>query len=329
MQPMSLHPSVKQVVRQLQAAELHAARSGREVMRVLTETVIDSQSLDLAEFDNEIETAVQAILLAMPAYAPPLNAVCRFIACLETGLTQGDTLADLKTRLIAESEAFQRLTQIAPQRITTIASELISPKMTIYTHTLSETVMRSLTGAWKNNIQFRVLVSESQPNCDGWETARQLAKLGIEVRLGIDASMGDLVTQADMMLTGAEAITPQGTAICKVGTYLAALAAHEVGIPYFVLADTLKFIPPFVAGFLSISDRVVLPDFSNSRKAEGFELVNQLFDETPAKLIAGVVTEQGIISPLACGTVNHKELANDRLIRVLSRAGIITKSLTV
>ncbi|MBE3141021.1 MAG: hypothetical protein IMZ53_10605, partial [Thermoplasmata archaeon] len=129
----------------------------------------------------------------------------------------------------------------------------------------------------------------------------------------------------DMMLTGAEAITPQGSAICKIGTYLAALAAREAGVPYFILADTLKFIPPFIAGFLSLSNRVVLPNFSNNREAEGFELINHLFDETPAKLITGVVTELGIISPLACGAVNHRELISDRLIRILSSAGIITE----
>lgn len=322
---MNLHPSVIQVVNQLQAAELHAAHSGREVMRVLGESVSESRSTDIPAFENEIDTAVQAILRAMPAYAPPLNAICRFIACLEVGFAQGDSLKNLKTRLIREAETFQRLAQLAPQRIAEISAELIKPGMYIYTHTLSETVMRVLVNAWNDGIQYRVLVSESQPNCDGRETARQLARLGIEVNLGLDASIGELVSQADLMFTGTEAITPQGSAICKVGTYLAALVAREVGVPYFVLADTLKFIPPFVTGFFSSANQVVLPELSAGREVEGVELIGQLFDETPARLITGVVTELGIINPLACGCITHKMPAGDWLIRALGRAGILSK----
>lgn len=321
---MNLHPSVVQVVDQLQKAELHAARSGREVVRALRETVIESRSSDIQTFAGEIEAAVQAILHVMPAYAPPLNAICRFITRFDNSILRGDSLEETKSRLIEETESYLQNAELAPHKIAQYTSEIIRPGMSVYTHTLSETVMHGLSAAWKKGITFQVLVSESQPNLDGWDTARKLVELGVEVKLGIDAAIGELVSQADLMLTGTEGITPQGSVICKVGTYLAALAAREAGIPYFVLADTNKFIPLFVIGFFSIADQLVLPDFLEDRQVEGVELNTQLFDETPTKLITGVVTEKGIISSLACSMITFKEPAGDLLTSMLARAGILT-----
>jgi translation initiation factor 2B subunit (eIF-2B alpha/beta/delta family) len=64
--------------------------------------------------------------------------------------------------------------------------------MTVYTHTLRETVLRSLTAIKDAGIHFNVLVTESQPNCDGRVTAKQLVKMGIEVKIGIDAGNGEI-----------------------------------------------------------------------------------------------------------------------------------------
>jgi translation initiation factor eIF-2B subunit delta len=295
-------------------------------MRVLKDIVIESKSLDVQSFEKEIESAVQAILVVMPAYAPPINAICRVITCLDTSVSQGESLEEIKTKLIKETESYLSIAEIAAQKIEQYSTELICPGMTVYTHTLSETVMRALTATWNNGVQYRVMISESQPNCDGLDTARQLANLGIEVRFGIDAAMGDLVSHADLMLTGTEAITPHGSAICKIGTYLAALTARENGVPYFVLADTQKFIPSFVTDFFSISNQVTIPALWADRDVGGFELNTQLFDETPARLITGVVTEQGIISPMACGMITFNTPTNDRLFDLLVNAGILVKS---
>lgn len=207
---MGLHPSVKKIVAQLEAAELHAAHSGREVMRVLIESVNDSLTDDTQTLALEVETSISAILKVMPAYAPPLNVMHRFASCLDEGLKKKDTLPELKARLAYVVEEFQRWAQDAPDQISRYAVELIQPGMTVYTHTLSETVLRSLTEVNDAGIHFNVLVTESQPNCDGRVTAYQLGKMGIEVKIGIDAGIGEFLPQADLMLSGAEAIiTPE------------------------------------------------------------------------------------------------------------------------
>ena len=132
---MELHPSVKKIVVQLDAAELHAAHSGREVMRVLIESVNDSMAGDIQTLALEVEASISAILKVMPAYAPPLNVMHRFASCLDGGLKKKDTLVELKTRLAYEAEEFQRWAQDAPEQITRYAVEIIQPGMTVYTNT--------------------------------------------------------------------------------------------------------------------------------------------------------------------------------------------------
>jgi translation initiation factor 2B subunit (eIF-2B alpha/beta/delta family) len=189
--------------------------------------------------------------------------------------------------------------------------------MNIYTHTLSETVMRSLDRAIESGLSFQVLVSESQPNRDGVITAQRLASRGVRVTLGLDAAMGALVSQADLMLTGAEAITPHGSAICKVGTYLAALAASTHGVPYYVLADIYKFIPTLVLSFFTEPGSFAQAGLFKKPGIEGVQYCEDLFDTTPAGLISGIVTEKGVISPFACGFFQQDDSSSERVLRLL------------
>ncbi len=82
---MELHPSVKKIIIQLDAAELYAAHSGREVMRVLIKSVNDSLVDDTHTLALEIEASISAILKVMTACAPPLNVKHRFANCLDEG----------------------------------------------------------------------------------------------------------------------------------------------------------------------------------------------------------------------------------------------------
>lgn len=317
---MDLHPSVKKVVSQLYSAELHAARSGREVMHALGDVVADSRSLELANLVEELEASTVQILKVLPAYAPPLNTLLRFFACLERGIASNDTLTKLKARFAEELYEYNRWTQTAPERLSQFAAQMIQPGMKVYTHTLSETAMRSLNTAIASGVPFQVFVSESQPNCDGVITAQQLARSGVKVTLGLDAAIGELVSKADLMLTGAEAITPQGSAICKVGTYLAALVACEYGVPYYVLADTHKFVPSPMMSFFASPESFNQPDLFLNKKVDGIQFCEQLFDTTPSQFITGIVTEKGVISPLACGYILQDIPSSERVIHLIKCA---------
>jgi translation initiation factor 2B subunit (eIF-2B alpha/beta/delta family) len=296
----SLHPAVRDIVTQFEAAELHAARAGREVMRVLTEVAVDNHSSTLEELAGEIEAAVAALLRAMPAYAPPLNVIHRIMSRVEEALERQASAGDLRAGVANDAEDYRRWSQGAREKIAHHGAALIPDGATVFTFTLSETTLHTLVTARDVGKMFSVLVTESRPNNDGLVTVTKLAERGIPASVSVDACMGELVPQADIMMVGAEAIMADGSAICKVGTYPAALVARAHGVPVYVIVDTMKFNVTSLFGLPLRLDTINANDVLDSDESRHVTVVGHLFDRTPMELISGIVTERGILNPAAC-----------------------------
>lgn len=91
-----------------------------------------------------------------------------------------------------------------------------------------------------------VIVCESRPLCEGVVMAQRLAAAGLQVTLITDAQAGAFVEEADLVLLGADAVTPAGV-VNKVGSKLLALAAKAAGVPVVAVTDSLKVTPGPVA----------------------------------------------------------------------------------
>ena len=187
----------------------------------------------------------------------------------------------MKSRLAQTASDYQAWSSQARQKIAGNALPLIVPGSTIFTFTLSETVLGVLREVHRRGAQFRVLVTESRPNNDGRVTARSLCDEGIEVGLGVDASVGELLAQADLMLVGAEAVLRDGSAICKVGTYPAALAARRSNVPVFVLVDTMKLHVGSLFGEALRLDPIQPTSLPGATADEELAVSGHLFDRTP------------------------------------------------
>ncbi len=289
-----MHPGIERVVEQFKALELHATRSGREVMLALAQVAEDSHATSLSSLVAEVREAMDSLLEVMPPYAPPLNVMHRIEVTLEQATVDGSSLKALSKKLMQESEILARWSKLSKTQMAQYVTEIISDNATVFTFTLSETVLGTLLAAHQNGKVFRVLVTESRPNNDGLITAAELGKAGVPVSASIDACMGELIPQADLMIVGAEAINSDGSAIAKTGTYPAALVAKAQGVPVFVVVDTLKFNVVSLAGLSLKLDPLVFPHDPDYSK---LPLRGHLFDATPAPLITGLITERGIFSP--------------------------------
>lgn len=302
---MTQHLAVHKVIERFEAAELHAARSGREVMHALAQVATDSTASDVHGLADEIESAIDALLAVMPAYAPPINVMHLVMSRVDEALTGNATVSELRAALIGDAENFRVWCEKAQAKVTQHGAEIIRDGATVFTFTLGETILCTLREAWTQGRAFKVLVTESRPNNDGLVTATELDKAGVPVSVSVDACIGELVPQADIVIVGAEAIMVDGTAVCKVGTYPSALVAHTHGVPVYVVVDTLKFYTTSMLGLPLKMDmnrlrrRDVLPLDAPKRA----QIAGHLFDETPPHLITGIVTERGILSPTACATV--------------------------
>lgn len=295
--------AVKETIARLEALELHASRAGREIMRCLTETARSSSASDTSALADEIQFAVDAILRVMPPYAPALNVMHRVLARVELARTNGEDISSLRMALESEASSFSQWSASARQRIADYGAELIPAAGTVFTFTLSETILRCMLRASQIGKQFRILVTESRPNNDGLATARALSDAGLEIELSIDACIGELVPQADIIMVGAEAIMADGSAIAKVGTYPSALIARQYGIPVYVVVDSMKLNVSSAFGLSLPQDSLNAHDVLPADAPADIAVAGSLFDRSPAHLISGVVSERGILTAAACSAL--------------------------
>jgi S-methyl-5-thioribose-1-phosphate isomerase len=157
----------------------------------------------------------------------------------------------------------------------------------------------------------RVMVDETRPRLQGANlTAWELGQEGVEYQIIADNAAGLLMRRGEVQLviTGADRIAANGDAANKIGTYEKALLAREHGVPFYVAAPASTFDPATPTGDdIPIEERspeellfaVGMDDSGRLRRVrlapESAAARNPAFDVTPAALIAGFITERGIL----------------------------------
>ena len=108
--------------------------------------------------------------------------------------------------------------------------------------------------------------------------------------------------KVQMVVVGADRIASNGDTANKIGTYGVALLAKAHGIPFYVAAPSSTFdmsIPDGSAIPIEQRDpREITHGFGRQTAPDGVDVYNPAFDVTPAELIAGIITEKGIIRPV-------------------------------
>lgn len=149
-----------------------------------------------------------------------------------------------------------------------------------------------------------VYVDETRPLLQGARlTAYELMKEKIPATLITDNMAAWTIKNkgVNMAVTGADRIALNGDTANKIGTYGLALICKAHNVPFYVAApastfdftaESAKDIPIELRKgeeITKIGDKVIAP--------EGIETFNPAFDVTPHDLIAGIITEYGVLRP--------------------------------
>lgn len=152
--------------------------------------------------------------------------------------------------------------------------------------------------------KIHVFVGETRPFLQGSRlTAFELQTEGIPATLITDNMAGHFMQRGaiDLVIVGADRIAANGDTANKIGTYSLAVLAREHGIPFVVAApvSTVDFKTP-TGEEIPIEER----DPMEVTRLAGVELAppgmaaaNPAFDVTPARYIAAIVTERGVVRP--------------------------------
>ncbi|MEO0949259.1 MAG: s-methyl-5-thioribose-1-phosphate isomerase, partial [Cyanobacteria bacterium J06641_5] len=171
--------------------------------------------------------------------------------------------------------------------------------------------------AHDRGIPVHVWVDETRPRNQGARlTAWELGQHGVPHTVIADNVGGHLMQHGmvDLAIVGTDRTTRTGDVANKIGTYLKALAAADNGVPFYValpsssfdweIRDGLHDVPieqrdgaevRYIQGLHNGSIQQVLLTPASSPAA------NYGFDVTPARLIAGLITERGICAASEAG----------------------------
>jgi methylthioribose-1-phosphate isomerase len=147
-----------------------------------------------------------------------------------------------------------------------------------------------------------VWVDETRPYLQGARlTTWELAQAGVPHALLPDVAAGHLMSlgEVDVVLVGADRVAANGDTANKVGTYPLAVLAARHGIPFYVCAPTSSVdlaTPDGSAIVIEERSPAEVLEFRGVRIAPpGTEVRNPAFDVTPAELITGIITEEGVL----------------------------------
>ena len=159
------------------------------------------------------------------------------------------------------------------------------------------TALAAIYVAHEQDKGIDVVATETRPLRQGARlTAWELTHAGIPTRVIVDGAAASLMAKGeiDLVITGADRIVTNGDAANKIGTYALAVLARAHGIPFYIAAPRSTFDFRLDTGTaIPIEERSAdeLPT------APGAQVYNPAFDVTPAELISGIITDEGILRP--------------------------------
>lgn len=297
MSAMRISPKTIRLIDEIKRDKVHGASElARQAAKVLKISAERSQAGSTEEFLLEQEEIGKRLMSARPAMAPIFNIVSGLLNGI-TGRVAGMGLGSVRRFTLSRVDEAVRSSLRATARIAEYGAELISDGDKIMTHSYSSTVLAVLEAACGKHKGIEVIVSRSGPGRTGETIARQLGRSGIPLTFIDDVAIGLYISRVNKVVVGADRVCADGKVVNGIGTYQLALAAESARVPFYVLSETLKFDPRLRGEEVDLEEKEPSEVVEPGRLPPEIRVRNPHFDITPLELIAGIVTEKGLVTP--------------------------------
>ncbi|OUC14319.1 MAG: S-methyl-5-thioribose-1-phosphate isomerase [Alkalinema sp. CACIAM 70d] len=166
------------------------------------------------------------------------------------------------------------------------------------------TALGVVRSAWRDGRLERLYADETRPRLQGAKlTAWECVQEGIPVTVITDSMAAHCMQRGmiDAVVVGADRIAANGDAANKIGTYSLALVAQAHHVPFYVAAPLSTIDFKIASGEdIPIEERDPSEIYQIGETVictQGVEYYNPAFDVTPARFIAGIMTEFGVFAP--------------------------------
>ena len=265
----------EEFIRQL-AEDRHSGAS-EIVVRVaeFLRTDIDEWSTDL----TKLAAFGLKCIGAQPSMAPLINLFNDLLWKIQES-SSGPAGADQVLDLYTERPVFPAL-----------PVEFCPPGSCILTVSYSSSVLGVLR-ATRDRID-RVICLESRPLNEGRTMAEKLAESNIRATVTVDAAVVEMAARADVAISGADCVYPDGL-INKQGTHILALAARRMDKQVVAVVSESKLIgQDAVERCMEISDQN--PNEVWASPPENVSVENRYFESTPLDLFDSFLVDSKVL----------------------------------
>ncbi|HMA97694.1 MAG TPA: S-methyl-5-thioribose-1-phosphate isomerase [Polyangiaceae bacterium] len=265
------------------------------------------QAASLAEF----ELLLERIAAARPTAVNLRWAVNQMLSARRR--CASDQRAEVVAAMAEQARQIHRADVDANRRMGRLGAEFVPDGAVILTHCNAGalatggygTALGVIRAARDAGKKISVIADETRPWLQGARlTAWELQKDGIEVTVIADGAAASLFAkgQIDLAVVGADRIARNGDVANKIGTYNVACLCHCHSRPLYVAAPWSTVDLHTASGAeITIEERAEseITEWHGVRHAPiGVPAKNPSFDVTPARLVSGLFTERGVVSPL-------------------------------
>ncbi len=274
-----------------------------------------SNASDPTALRAELKNASEVLHSARPT-AVNLGWALKRILRIAAGVDGGAN--DVRRAVLAEAKRIADEDVAINQRMAAHGAALIDDGDTVIHHCNTGalatvdwgTALGVIRMAHEKGKRVHVLVDETRPRLQGARlTAWELEQYGIPYEIISDNAAGFFLRsgQVQKCFVGSDRTAANGDVANKIGTYMLALAARDNQVPFYAVVPTSTVDLSLESGELipieerpadevldlEKSGRLVTPENARSLgKAR-----NPAFDVTPARLVTGIVTENGVAYP--------------------------------
>ncbi|XP_006609133.1 translation initiation factor eIF-2B subunit delta [Apis dorsata] len=282
------------------------------LLAAVKQLIYDFERPPQADFIRSLEANLQESVAYLHYCRPLAVSMQNAMRHLKWQMTQfPSSLSDVnaKNKLSTAIDTYIReQIELADKAISITIQTKISNGDIILTYAYSSLIHKILLDAHTAGKQFRVIVVDGRPWLEGKEQLRRLSRHGIECSYILINALSYVMPEVSKVFLGAHAILANGAVMSRVGTAQVALMARAFNIPVLVACETHKSCErvqtdSIVYNELGNADELA-QDYKNGmqkslltkwKTKKSLNLLNIMYDVTPADLVTAVVTELAIL----------------------------------
>lgn len=222
-----IHQDILKTVEDVQIRQM---RGGTIVthaaLTALRSAALKSKAASPQEFLKELEENSRYLTKIRAASIPLANGLRQVVSEAKDSLESGSNVEHMKQNVSRTTTEFEMKLEASIKEIAEIGARRLKFGDVIMTHSYSSSVIAILRKAQLQGKRLKVFVTETRPELEGRDVARELAAEGIDTTLIIDSAVSHFIEKSDKVLVGAEAVAANGAIVNKIGTATIAAVAH-------------------------------------------------------------------------------------------------------